>query len=106
MAENEVIWKHKMTRAEVPQNWFYVPTKLKGTFPPNGSVLVRVRGKTVKLKVNGYGYMSPDSMLSTTFYRLLGFDKERDTFVFSRNRRGQIELTVEKGGNTSGDSTS
>lgn len=84
-----------MTRAEVPQNWFYVPTKLWGTFPPNRSVTVKIKGRNVKLKINGYGYMSPDSLLSTTFYRMLGFDKERDTLVFSRNRQGEIVLTVE-----------
>lgn len=86
-----------MTRAEVPQNWIYVPTKLKGVFPPHGSVIVRVKSKPVKLKINGYGYMSPESLLSTAFYRMLDFDKERDTMVFTRSRRGEIELTVEKG---------
>ena len=86
-----------MTRAEVPQNWFYVPSKLWEVFPPHHFVTVQVKGKPVRLKINGYGYMSPESMLSSAFYRMLGFDKERDTMVFARNRQGGIELTVERG---------
>jgi hypothetical protein len=86
-----------MTRAEIPQNWFYVPAKLWNVFPPHHTVTVNVKRQAVELKVNGYGYMSPEFLLSSEFYRLLGFDKENDTLVFQKGRDGSIELTVEKG---------
>jgi hypothetical protein len=92
-----IIWKKKMAMAETYQNWFYVPTKLNETFPRNSMVNIKIKNQTVRFKVNSYGYMSPDSLMSSQFYRLLRFDKERDTMVFLMDKKGLIELTVEKG---------
>jgi hypothetical protein len=92
----EILLKKKMHSAEIYQNWIYVPAKIRKEFPLGRTIVVKAGKGKISMKVNSYGYMSPETALWDDFVKLINFDKEHDKLVFIKHKDGTLEIAGEK----------
>ena len=91
-----ILLKKRMHRAEIFQKWIYIPLKIRRFFPLGSIVTVKVGERVMRMKINQYGYMSPETDLWDDFAKSINFDKHSDILVFVRHKDGSLEIRAEK----------
>ena len=90
--KQEVVTR-KVTRSEIVQRWIYVPSMIHSQLSKPTIIPVTVSDKVIQMKVNSYGYMTPQDITWARFTKLLNLEKG-DTIEFKQSEDGMLEICV------------
>lgn len=85
----------KLSRSERIQRRIYIPSKIRFLLPTSTVIPVTVSDKVIQIKIDSYGYMTPQDITWDRFITLLKLENN-DVLVFKQNEDRMLKIYNKK----------